>query len=244
MNCTNQIPYVIQRGDTLYQLARRYGTTVPMILARNPQINPMNLRIGSTVMLCGDGGDVMPMPAQPQSGKGMELSNAMRLAWEQHVYWTRMLLISIAQRLADEPDVTARLLQNPNDIANIFADYYGADAAKTIAQLLTEHLQIGAQLITALRDGQTEQANKLNFQWYQNADKMADAFAGLNSYFSNEDLRKMLYTHLQLTTTEVAQRLAGDYKADITAFGEVEKEAIAMADYFTDGIMKQYPNRF
>ena len=38
------------------------------------------------------------------------LTNSMRLAWEQHVYWTRMLLISIAEKLPDLPGVTAQVL--------------------------------------------------------------------------------------------------------------------------------------
>jgi len=168
----------------------------------------------------------------------------MRAAWEQHVYWTRMLIISIAQRLADQDDVTARLLQNPNDIANIFAKYYGRDTAAVIARLLTEHLEIGSALIIALRDGQKEKADNLKRQWYANAYKMADAFSGINPYYDREELRKMLYKHLDLTTQEVSMRLAGNYPADIKAFDLVEREALSMADFFSYGIMKQIPQQF
>jgi len=166
------------------------------------------------------------------------------MVWEQHVYWTRMLLLSIAERLKDQPEVTARLLRNPYDIAKIYMEYYDEDIAKKIAQLLTEHMQIGADLITALRDKKTAAADTLNHQWYINADKMAAAFAGINPYYNREDLRHMLYKHLALTTQEVTLRLAGNYKADIEAFDKVEKEAIEMADYFSSGIMKQFPDRF
>jgi len=172
------------------------------------------------------------------------LINAMRFVWEQHVYWTRMLIISIAARLPDEPEVTARLLRNPYDIAKIYADYYPAEDAQKIAQLLTEHLQIGAALITALRDKKTEEADNLNHQWYINADKMAEAFSSINPYYDVDELRKMLYKHLELTTNEVNMRLAGNYKADIEAFDKVELEAISMADYFSTGIIKQFPEKF
>ena len=169
------------------------------------------------------------------------LSNEMRLVWEQHVYWTRMLLISIADRLGDLNAVTARLLRNPNDIAAIFARYYGPDAGRKIARLLTEHLQIGAALITALRDGEKEKADALTRQWYENADKMAEAFSKLNPLYDYEQLRKMLYKHLELTTREVAMRLAANYPADIEAFGAVEREALEMADYFTNGLSNMQP---
>ena len=168
----------------------------------------------------------------------------MHLAWLQHVYWTRMLLISIAERLQDQEAVTNRLLKNPKDIANIFEEYYGAEIAKQIADLLTEHLQIGAQLITALRDGKTQEADDLNKKWYLNADKMADAFSSINPNYNREDVRKMLYDHLDLTTQEVAMRLAKNYNADIDAFDKVEQEVLQMADYFLSGIIKQFPNLF
>ena len=172
------------------------------------------------------------------------LLTGMRFVWSQHVYWTRMLLISIAERLKDQTDVTDRLLQNPKDIARIYADYYPEEAAKKIEQLLTEHLKIGAELITALRDKKSEEADKLTRQWYVNADEMADAFSSINPYYDREEVRKMLYRHLELTTNEVAMRLAENYKADIEAFDKVEHEAMAMADYFSTGIIRQFPDKF
>ena len=174
----------------------------------------------------------------------LALLNSMRLLWEQHVYWTRMLLISIAERLKDQSDVTERLLQNPDDIADIYEEYYGENTAIIIAQLLTEHLQIGAELITALRDNITAEADKLTKEWYANADKMADAFSSINPYYKRGELHNMLYEHLNLTTQEVAMRLAGNYKADIEAFDKVEQEALSMADYFSLGIIKQFPDKF
>jgi hypothetical protein len=186
------------------------------------------------------------LPPMPPSicQKLLDLTNRMRLAWSQHVYWTRMLIISIIERLKDQPFVTKRLLQNPDDIANVFKGFYDKQVTNKISKLLTEHLQIGASLITALRDKKTEEADILTKRWYINADKMADAFSSINPYYDREELREMLYTHLELTTEEVAMRLAGNYKADIEAFDKVEHEAISMSDYFALGIIRQFPDMF
>lgn len=43
--------YVIRPGDTLYNLARRYYTTVNNILTANPGINPYNLTIGTVITI-------------------------------------------------------------------------------------------------------------------------------------------------------------------------------------------------
>jgi hypothetical protein len=42
----------------------------------------------------------------------------------------------------------------------------------------------------------------------------------------------------------VGYRLAQDYAADIATYDEIEKQALAMADEFTGGIVKQFPDRF
>ena len=241
------VTYAIRPGDNLYQLSRHYKTTVLSILKENPEIDPYDLREGARVRVVPGaefsphfiGEDVCPDPV-----KQFELLSDMRYRWAQHVYWTRMLLVSIAERLKDLDAVEKRLLQNPADIAGIFGRYYNADTARAVEKLLTEHLQIGAALITALRDKKAAEAETLKTKWYANAVQMAEAFAGINPFYSREELLKMLDNHLDLTTREVAARLIGDYPADIEAFDAVEEEALSMADYFSVGILRQFPQSF
>lgn len=237
----NCFTYTIRKGDTLYELAKFYKTSVSALLLKNPGIDPYNLQIGSSLIICSGNFDNNFDSFTP---KMMELKNELRLLWSQHVYWTRMLLISIAERLNDQKAVETRILQNPSDIANVYAEFYHNNAANNIEQLLTEHLQIGAMIITSLRDGKKEEADKLVKQWYINADKMAKAFSSINPYYDYDELKKMLYNHLELTTQEVAMRLSGNYSADIDAFNTVEKEAMLMADYFSSGIIQQFPQSF
>ena len=132
--------------------------------------------------------------------------------------WTRMLLISIAENLKDLEATQTRLLRNPKDIADVFRPYYGNNIASEIQRLLTEHLVIGKDLIVALKNKNQEQANLLTIKWYQNADRMAEAFSSINPFYPREEVRRMLYEHLRLTTEEVSARLKGDYVADINAY--------------------------
>ncbi len=43
--------YTIKSGDTLFQLARKYNTTVAAIIAINPGIDPNNLKIGQVICI-------------------------------------------------------------------------------------------------------------------------------------------------------------------------------------------------
>ncbi len=172
---------------------------------------------------------------QPESNP---LHDDMRRAWAQHVYWTRMLLISIAEHLTDQGVVTTKLMENPQAIADIFAPYFSQEAANEIGNLLTEHLQIGGELITALRDNQMDKANDLNKQWHVNASKIAEALAAMNPNYNKQELQAMLEQHLDLLTEEVAARLARDYVKDIKAFDKSERQAEEMADYLSSGIVQ------
>lgn len=252
MNQEFQLLHTIQPGDSLYHISKFYHTTVPMLLSLNPNIDPYNLAVGSSIIIrsntnSNNHNNNNAMPPRPNTNyytKRTKLMNDMRLAWSQHVYWTRMLLISIAEGLADETDVTNRLLENPKDIADIFGQYYSQDVATLIEQLLTEHLQLGAELIKASKAGDSAMIEELNSLWYANADKMADAFSSINPYYNREEVRKMLYDHLDMTKQEVAMRLTKNYPEDIKAFDSVEAGAMAMADYFVHGIMRQFPHKF
>lgn len=241
MNDINPIMHTIKPGDTLYNLAMQYGTTVQNIIDTNLALEPYNLRVGQRIYIYPDynqNNDYLV------SRNEVRLLEQMNLVWEQHIMWTRMLLISIAENLKDLEATQTRLLRNPKDIADVFRPYYGNSVSNEIQRLLTEHLVIGKDLIVALKNKNQEQANILSTRWYQNADRMAEAFSSINSFYPREEVRRMLYEHLRLTTEEVNARLKGDYVADINAYGMVQKEILKMSSFFVNGIVKQFPNLF
>ena len=241
MNDLNPILYTLRPGDTLYNLALIYGTTVQEIIDTNLALDPYNLRVGQQIY-------IFPHSNNPYdywiSINQVNLLQNMNIAWLEHILWTRMLLISIAENLADLEPTKARLLKNPKDIADIFRKYYGNNVANTIQKLLTEHLVIGSDLITALKNGNQKLAQELNTKWYKNADDMAEAFNSINPFYPKEEIRHMLYEHLRLTTEEVANRLKKDYAADIRAYDKVQREVLQMSEFFVNGIVKQFPNLF
>lgn len=241
MNEMNPILHTIRPGDTLYNLALQYGTTVQNIIDTNMALNPYDLRVGQQIYIYPDNAQ---NTSYWVSMNQVQLLQQMNLVWEQHIMWTRMLLISIAENLNDLDATQARLLRNPKDIADVFRRYYGIVVANKIQQLLTEHLSIGKDLIVALKNKNQEEATKLNTKWYQNADEMAEAFSSINPFYPKEEIRNMLYEHLRLITNEVNNRLQGNYVADINSYDMVQKEILKMSQFFVNGIVRQFPNLF
>lgn len=242
MNYLNPILYTIRPGDTLYHIALQYGTTVEELINTNLALDPYSLRIGQQIY-------IYPKYNNNYNDYWVSINEVnllerMNLVWIEHILWTRMLLISIAENLKDLDATRNRLLKNPKDIADIFRKYYGNTVANKIQDLLTEHLVIGEKLIVALKNGNQKLASELNTKWYRNADDMADAFSSINPFYPKEKIRKMLYEHLKLTTDEVSARLKRDYRADIKAYDMVQKEILEMSNFFVDGIVKQFPDLF
>ena len=62
MSCNNRMVYIVQDGDSLYQLARQFDTTVTDLILGNPGINPYNLQVGMRMNICPG---MSQMPQQP-----------------------------------------------------------------------------------------------------------------------------------------------------------------------------------
>ena len=54
----------------------------------------------------------------------------------------------------------------------------------------------------------------------------------------------MLYVHLQFVTDALMERINKDWDADVVAFDKGQEHMIMFADILTEGIIKQFPNRF
>mgnify|MGYP000873562899 FL=1 len=174
----------------------------------------------------------------------LDLSNKMRLLWEQHVAWTRMTIISMVEGLADVDLVTKRLLRNPEDFKNALIPYYGVEKASMFAKLLTEHLVIAAQLVDAALHHNSEEVAILEKKWYANADEIAEYLNSINPYWSEEEFREMLHVHLMLTECEAIARIDREFAKDIALYDRIELQALEMSDAMTSGIVRQFPNRF
>ena len=54
----------------------------------------------------------------------------------------------------------------------------------------------------------------------------------------------MLNQHLALTTQEATARIQGRWSDDAATFDSIFNQILGMADALSDGIVKQFPNRF
>ena len=173
----------------------------------------------------------------------VNLMNTFRKLWEQHIMWTRSFIISTASNLGDLPMVTNRLLQNPSDFASVLMPFYGRENAARFQSLFQEHLLIAAKLVNDAKAGNTAAVKEGEIKWYENADEIAAFLASINSFWSEQEWKALLYDHLKMTENEAVQRLNGNYEEDIMQYDSIQDEALKMADLMSMGIIKQFKYR-
>ncbi|MBT2659280.1 glycosyltransferase [Bacillus sp. ISL-18] len=174
----------------------------------------------------------------------IELKYPMQKLWIEHAWWTRSFIVSSLAGLKDQNDVLARLLQNQVDLGNIIKPYYGEQAGNKLNNLLKEHILIAGKIIESAKAGDQAKVNQFNKDWIRNADEIVTFLSNANPNWNKQVLSDMFYTHLKLTIAEVEYRLKGEWAADIKTADTNETHLIHMGDFLTDGIVKQFPNRF
>ena len=174
-----------------------------------------------------------------------QLSKAMRKLWEQHVWWTRLYIVSFAAGLPDTNSTAQRLLRNQVDIGNAIKPCYGNAAGNQLTALLKQHILGAVAILTAAKAGNAAKVKQATAAWYANANQIAAFLHSANpKHWPLGAVRGMMHRHLTLTLQEATAQLHGNSAGSIAAFDRVEQEILQMADTLTAGIVAQFPGRF
>ncbi|MFT3894309.1 MAG: hypothetical protein QM730_21975 [Anaerolineales bacterium] len=171
--------------------------------------------------------------------------DAMRKLWEDHITWTRLVIVSIANDLPDTQATVDRLLQNQEDIGNAIKPFYGEAAGDQLTALLREHILIAAEILQAAKVGDTTAQNDAIARWYANADEIAVFLNAANpEEWPLDEMKMMMHEHLDLTLQEAVTYLQGDYTASVAAYDQIHVQILGMADMLSNGIIRQFPQMF
>jgi hypothetical protein len=193
--------------------------------------------------------DTPPAAADMHSGMSADnsrtaLGKAMRDLWADHVVWTRAYIIAAA---SDSPDAQAaanRLLANQDQIGQAIVPYYGQAAGTKLTGLLRDHILIAVDLVAAAKANDQAKLGDADRRWHANASDIAAFLSGANPNWPRAAVESMMNEHLALTTQEATARLKKDWSTDVATFDRIFDQAMMMADTLTDGIVKQFPEKF
>src|SRR5262245_8807746 len=159
--------------------------------------------IAGSALLLTLGGPALSAPPSHSHGSPasheLALRQAMRKLWEDHITWTRLVIVSTAANLPDLEPTTQRLLQNQTDIGNAIKPFYGDAAGAKLTELLRAHILGAADVLAAAKAGDAAKLDGAKKSWYANGDEIA---AFLNSANPRSwplaDMQSMMREHLNL----------------------------------------------
>ena len=168
----------------------------------------------------------------------------MRKLWSDHVIWTRQYIVLAIDGSPDANAAATRLLKNQDDIGGAVAGFYGKAAGDKLTGLLKQHIMIAVDLIAAAKANDQAKYAATDQRWKKNGEEIADFLSQANPNWPRATLADMMAAHLATTTKEVVARLNKKWDEDVAAFDEVYTHILHMSDALSDGIIKQFPQKF
>jgi hypothetical protein len=183
--------------------------------------------------------------ADTASARAAAFDASMAKLWEDHIVWTRMVIVDFAVGLPDLKAAETRLLRNQTAIGNAIRPYYGVAAGNELTKLLRTHILEAVPVLQAAKDGDKAGLTKAIDAWYANGHQIAAFLSKANPHaWPLSMTSSMMKHHLDLTAKEAVSRLQGHWAADIAAYDQVHLEILQMARVLSSGIVSQFPNRF
>jgi hypothetical protein len=182
--------------------------------------------------------------AEQRKTSRLEFQDEWRKLWEDHITWTRTVILGILDELPGTSIYIDRLLQNYEDMEEALRPYYRNDA-EVLGELIQEHLTIAAEMLTAANNGDTAAFEEAKAAWYANGEEIAVKMNEVNpEFWPLEETHHMWVEHLDATLEEATAHLTGDFAGEVAAYDLVHELALEMADFISTGIMMQFPEKF
>lgn len=181
--------------------------------------------------------------ARVMSKSETELRSSMRILWESRATLLRAYIVSEINNRRDTDEAKDKLLKNARDLGASIQPYYGYFARSILTGFLKNDVSLTAKVIKSAKLGKKADLDWNKDNWYSNAFLLAGFFAITHNQ-TKEDLKNMLYKHLDLTMGEIEAMLEKDEAKDLKYYEKDRAHMLMFSDVLVDGLVKQFPERF
>ncbi|MBE5881781.1 MAG: LysM peptidoglycan-binding domain-containing protein [Lachnospiraceae bacterium] len=230
------ITHEIVRGDTLYRLAQKYRTTVPLILLANPGVDPYNLQVGTRLRICR-GNQVVQRPSMDE----MQMAGDLGKLWMQYSNWLKLYLESLSQSAARQREVAQRVEQAAGKIVDVFALFYpDAMVTKLRDAFVRQYTLSLLSLANAVNNRDTMAQEQFGERVEEYAEMVAALLSQYNRNYNKDDLEEKLEQ-----SPEVAERIVlalrnGDSMAEFSGFEQLDDWAADLGVVLAEGLQKEF----
>jgi len=178
--------------------------------------------------------------------KALDLRLTLRDLWVDHIFWARSAVI--AAKLGDKEAMNVsiqKVLDNAKKMSSAVATIYGKEAGDRLLQLLNGHAKGVVDYAVGALSKDEALKSKANQDLYRNAEDIANFLSSANPRnWSKETLLALLNGHVGHHIMQINTIVAGDWEKESGVWKEMVSNVYQIADALTDGIVKQFPDKF
>lgn len=174
----------------------------------------------------------------PLSGKFNIADYARTYLWRDLAVWSKIYLTSIHGDPVYQEAVFEKLYSIPRSFGSVIALIFGNHASEQYVNLLSQHLALLRELISAMTRGDQNAVTETSARLYQNADARVAFLCQINRFWSSSVWQSFLYYYLELTFQGINTFLIKDYAINIKTYDRLMYHTAEMGDYFSDGLLK------
>lgn len=172
------------------------------------------------------------------------LKTEVAKTWLDNAIYTRQSILCLTDRLPGSQETLYRLMQNQEQMGEVFTKYYGRKYGDEFCQLLSANTSLIIRIIRSKNDGDTEELIKAQKRMNAHFTDIIDFLVKVNPHYDKQELQNQITTVVDLMYKEIDYRMRGIYDFDIENFDKILSESILLANILSEGIIEQFPKKF
>lgn len=230
------ITHEIVKGDTLYRLAKKYRTTVPLILLANPGVNPYNLQVGTRLRICR-GNQSVQRPSMDE----IQMAGDMGKLWMQYAGWLKLYFESLSQPVDRQREVAQRTEQAAGRIVDVFGLFYPEAMVDKLREAFARGYTLDLlSFANAANNRDTMAQEQFEERVEAHAGTVAALLAQYNRHYDKDELEEKLEQSPEVAEKIVPALRNGDQMAKFDGYEQLDEWAADLAVDLAEGLRKEF----
>ena len=234
MKCQMTV-HEIQKGDTLYKLAKQYKTTVPLILLANPGVNPYNLRVGDKLNICEG-----QRFEEKQGLDELQIVSDFNKVVYQYLGFLQLYMASFSGTEERTEQSLEYLLEVPGELATIYSAFYPVSMTSRLSQIFTAYTEKLADYARAVYTGERQNISALRNEIDEQAVKIGEFLEKQNDKYIGRQISDFLQSLNGAVEEAAKQSREGNLRKELFVYQEMGEQGTLFARVLADGIIEQF----
>ena len=184
------------------------------------------------------------MTASVNNKSSYAFAQTMQRLWMDHAIWARQYIIAAVDDRPELTEALARWLRNAADVGAALEEFYPRRPARRVAKLLKQHITVAVDLVDAAKNVDGAKFTAIDQVWTSNSDDLVDELCARDQSCSRDEVAARWDLARALTEQVLTARLEQHFDHDVESFDQLLTTCAAMGDLITDGILRQFADRF